>query len=56
MVRLKVISKDAKVIARIIFQFLMVRLKEKNYCNFLSVFVISIPYGAIKSKLCRNYK
>ena len=51
MVRLKDYISLANIRVLKEFQFLMVRLKAKFYIIHYSKFVISIPYGAIKSKI-----
>jgi len=57
MVRLKVTKKEDKLLALILFQFLMVRLKAVTDQGVNVTFDISIPYGAIKryaSVYCRS--
>mgnify|MGYP007030486908 FL=1 len=50
MVRLKANPHAKPIFSIIIFQFLMVRLKEKKRCIFDENNKISIPYGSIKRK------
>ena len=54
MVRLKGLSYKILFLELSSFQFLMVRLKETNNLDIINFYKISIPYGAIKSKLITN--
>ena len=51
MVRLKVMQPIQINVQVNIFQFLMVRLKDRLAAHLFQFFGISIPYGSIKSGL-----